>query len=141
MDVFSKSKRSSVMSKIRSRDTKPERVFRQCLHRRGFRFRLGSNLPGKPDIVLPKYKTVVQVHGCFWHQHSCLDGRIPKSRLSYWGPKLHANKKRDKRNSRKLRSLGFSIFIVWECQIFKHLDREIARFQRHITKRLLAVNR
>src|SRR5579859_7787237 len=132
MDVFTAEKRSAVMAKIRSRNTKPELLFRKALHQKGFRFRLDSDLPGRPDIVLKRLKTVIQVRGCFWHQHSCIDGHVPKSHLSYWKPKLERNCQRDKRNGRKLRMLGWSVFVVWECRIKKHLGREIARFERHI---------
>lgn len=134
MDVFSTKKRSDVMAKIRSFNTKPEILFRSALHRIGFRFRLKSTLPGKPDMVLPKYRTAVQIRGCFWHQHSCQDGHIPHSRKSYWKPKLEANRCRDNRNSRQLRALGWSVFVVWECRLYSNISREVARFRRHISK-------
>jgi len=110
--------RSAMMSRIRSKDTKPEMLVRKALHRLGFRFRLHvRGLPGKPDIVLPKYGTVIQVKGCFWHGHTCIDGRIPKSNRDYWVPKLAKNKERDLANGRKLRRLGWSVRSLWECRV------------------------
>ena len=127
-DVFSKSKRSNVMSKIRSKDTKPEIKVRKSLHRLGYRFRLHqNNLPGKPDIVLKKYETAIQIRGCFWHCHSCSDGHVPKSRQGYWGPKLENNKIRDRHNDRLLRKLGWNVIVVWECKIEKNVEKEIGR--------------
>lgn len=108
MDVFSKKKRSEVMSRIRSRDTKPELIVRSWLHRQGFRFRLhDKSLPGTPDIVLKKYKTVIFVHGCFWHQHKdCKYAAMPKTRRDFWRIKLAANVSRDRRNIMALEKLG-----------------------------------
>jgi len=117
-DVFSKQKRSDVMSRISSKDTKPEIHLRKSLHRKGFRFKLHhKKLPGKPDIVLPKYRTVIQVKGCFWHGHNCIDGHIPKSNTAYWKPKILNNVRRDRRNDRLLREMGWSVLTVWECSI------------------------
>ena len=110
--------RSEQMSRIRSKDTKPEMIVRRTLHGLGFRFRLHvRSLPGCPDIVLPKYKTVIQVKGCFWHGHHCRGGRIPKSNLTYWIPKLAQNRRRDRSNEQKLRRLGWSVLSVWECRL------------------------
>jgi DNA mismatch endonuclease (patch repair protein) len=110
--------RSLNMSRIRSTDTKPEMLVRRALHRLGFRFRLHArDLPGRPDIVLPKYKTIIQVKGCFWHGHSCPDGRLPKSNRAYWVPKLLRNRERDIANERRLRRLGWSLRCLWECRI------------------------
>jgi DNA mismatch endonuclease (patch repair protein) len=110
--------RSAMMSRIRSKNTKPEMLVRKALHRLGFRFRLHlRDLPGSPDIVLPKYGTVIQVKGCFWHSHTCRDGRLPKSNRVYWVPKLLRNRERDKSNERKLRRLGWSVRNLWECRI------------------------
>jgi DNA mismatch endonuclease (patch repair protein) len=110
--------RSAMMSRIRSKDTKPEMLVRKALHRLGFRFRLHvPDLPGRPDIVLPKYLTIVQVKGCFWHGHTCRDGRLPKSNREYWVPKLLRNKERDISNDRKLRRMGWSVRNLWECRI------------------------
>lgn len=119
MDTVSKEKRSEIMSKIRSKDTKPEIIVRSLLHSLGYRFRLHrKDLPGKPDIVLPKYKTVVFVHGCFWHQHEeCSKCHTPKSNKDYWVPKLEATKVRDKRNQLELKAMGWKVVVLWECQI------------------------
>ena len=112
-DRLSPEARSRLMSRIRSRDTGPERAVRSILHGLGFRFRLHRrDLPGTPDIVLPGRGMVVFVHGCFWHGHRCKVGKMPKSRIDYWGPKIEANKARDKRKSAKLRRLGWSVVTV-----------------------------
>lgn len=119
MDHLTKERRSWNMSRIRSRDTKPERIARSVLHHLGFRFRLNSGdvLPGKPDVVLPKYKTVIFVHGCFWHRHHrCRLAYIPKSRVSFWTQKFTATVLRDKKMQRKLRSQGWRVVTVWECE-------------------------
>ena len=118
-DVFSKSKRSEIMSRIRGKDTGPEMIIRKALFANGFRYRLHvKNLPGKPDIVLPKYNAVVIVDGCFWHGHkNCKFFRMPKSRISFWRKKIDANRARDVKNRRKLRRLGWNVIQVWECQL------------------------
>lgn len=117
MDIFTKEKRSEIMRKVKSKDTGPEKKVRSLLHSLGFRFRLHrKDLPGKPDIVLPKYKTVIFVHGCFWHGHDCKRGdRIPKENKSYWIRKLKDNVNRDKRNIEELSGAGWSVVVVWEC--------------------------
>jgi DNA mismatch endonuclease (patch repair protein) len=115
--------RSANMARIRSKDTKPEMLVRRALHRLGFRYRLHvRELPGRPDIVLPKIRKIIEVKGCFWHGHNCIDGRVPKSNQDYWQPKLLRNRTRDKSNARKLRRLGWSVCSLWECRICK-LDR------------------
>ncbi len=104
------------MSLIRSENTKPEIQTRKALHRLGFRFRLHEkSLPGKPDIVLPKYKAAIQVRGCFWHGHNCKVGHLPASRTEYWTPKITRNAKRDEANDSLLRKSGWRVFVVWEC--------------------------
>lgn len=107
-----------MMSGIRGKNTTPERIVRSFLHGAGLRFRLhAKNLAGKPDIVLPKYRAVVMVHGCFWHRHEgCHYAYAPKSRKSFWQAKFSANIKRDARNSTILRQLGWRVFVIWECQ-------------------------
>ena len=106
------------MSRIRSGNTSPEKIVRSILHANGFRFRLHrKDLPGKPDIVLPKFQIVVFVNGCFWHQcPNCKSGRLPKSNLPYW-PKLKRNQERDKKNVLELKKLGWRVITIWECQI------------------------
>ena len=132
-DVFSKRMRSEVMSRIRSKNTRPERLVRSALHRRGFRFRVHVRaLPGKPDIVLQRYSTVVQVRGCFWHRHDCRDGKMPKTSRNYWKPKLEQNVVRDQRNDRRLRSAGWHVITVWECRLSSRakIETEMRRVTR-----------
>lgn len=107
------------MSLIKSKDTKPEVIVRSIVHRLGFRFRLHkSGLPGSPDIVLKKYKTVIFVHGCFWHQHKgCKRSNIPKTNQKYWIPKLERNLERDRINKRDLKKDGWKVIVLWECQM------------------------
>lgn len=118
-DTFSRQRRSEIMGRIGSTDTRPELAVRSLLHRAGFRFRLHSKrLPGKPDIILPYYKTVVFVHGCLWHGHeNCRRGRRPKSNTDYWNNKIDRNLTRDANNSDLLRGLGWQPIIVWECEL------------------------
>lgn len=106
------------MARIRSKDTKPERVVRSILHRLGFRFRLHrQDLPGKPDIVLPRYKKIVLVQGCFWHGHTCTLASKPKSNRDYWCKKINRNRLRDRRVRRELLAQGWSVLELWECEI------------------------
>ena len=120
-DKLSTERRSWNMSRIRSKNTKPEIIVRSLLHRMGYRFRLQrKDLPGRPDIVLPKYKTVIFVHGCFWHQHpDCIEASRPKSNITYWLPKLKANVDRDTRNRGLLQEQGWRVLRFWECEIEK----------------------
>ena len=106
------------MSRIRGKNTVPEKQVRSALHRAGYRFRLHSKqLPGRPDVVLPKYCTVVFVHGCFWHRHKgCRYAYTPKSRVAFWKAKFDSNVERDRRNVRELRRLGWKVVKVWECE-------------------------
>lgn len=119
MDIWDKNKRSECMSKIRSKNTKPELVLRKALFARGFRYRVNvPNLPGKPDIVLPKYKTIIFLHGCFWHRHEgCKYAYTPKTNTKFWVDKITSNAERDKVNLQKLTVLGWNIVTVWECEI------------------------
>lgn len=106
------------MTNIRSRHTKPEIIVRSLIHRLGFRFRLhDARLPGKPDIVLRKYNSVIFVHGCFWHRHKgCKRSTMPKTNYEYWKPKLTGNEKRDAKHVKELENLGWKVLIVWECE-------------------------
>ena len=120
MDIWPKQKRSEVMSKIRGKNTKPEMILRSQLFNQGFRYRVHQkNLPGKPDIVLSKFRTVIFVHGCFWHGHACRYGRLPKSKLRYWRPKIEANRLRDVSKHRQLRQRGWRLLVVWQCELRK----------------------
>ena len=107
------------MSRIKSKDTKPEEIVRKFLFSKGLRYRKNDKrYPGHPDIVLPKYKTVIFVNGCFWHMHNnCSKFGMPKSRPEYWVPKLTRNKQRDEENYRKLTELGWRVLVIWECEI------------------------
>lgn len=131
MDRLTRERRSWNMSRIRSRDTKPELLVRSVLHRLGFRFRLNSvRLPGRPDVVLTRHRTAVFVHGCFWHRHAyCRFAYQPKSNVGFWTEKFGQNVARDSRNKRALRRLGWRVFVVWECQ---------AADRAALTKRLAA---
>ena len=118
MDRMSKEQRSYLMSRIKGKDTKPETYFRKLLYHSGYRYRLHrKDLPGRPDIWLGRYGAAVFVHGCFWHCHGCGKGNFPKSNLGYWGPKLEANKARDRRNIAALKEKEIRIAIVWECAV------------------------
>lgn len=118
MDIYSKQKRSEMMSRVRVANTKPEMIVRRKLHSLGFRFRLHrKELPGKPDIVLTKHRAVIFVHGCFWHQHeSCSKAKPPSSNVEFWENKLKENMRRDFRNVSELKRLGWHVLIVWECE-------------------------
>lgn len=140
-DRLSKAKRSWNMSRIRSDDTKPELFIRSNLHRLGFRFRIHrKDLPGKPDIVLKKYRTVIFVHGCFWHHHeNCKRASLPKTNTKYWHHKIFNNRDRDTRNKEILEKLGWNVIVVWECKIksnsIEELLIELNQRKRIIEKR------
>ena len=113
------------MSKISSKDTKPEILVRKFLFSKGFRNRINvKTLPGKPDIVLPKYKTIIFVNGCFWHGHNCKKGKLPSSNTDFWKEKISNNKSRDAKNSDLLVKLGWKVIIIWQCEISK-IDNRI----------------
>lgn len=129
-DVFTKKKRSEVMSKIRSTNTKPELIVRKYLFSKGFRFRIHQkNLPGKPDIVLKQHNTVVLVNGCFWHGHeNCKIFKMPQTKQSYWKPKIKNNINKDFQNRKVLHKLGWNVIVVWECQLKKSkLERTLQK--------------
>ena len=132
MDIWSKEKRSQVMSKIRSKDTKPERLLRSALHKHGYRFRIHrKDLPGKPDIVLPRYNAIIYVHGCFWHYHKeCSEGRIPNTNSKFWRDKLKNNVEKDKNNQKACEKLGWKVLIIWECEIEKHLMKVVKKIDK-----------
>lgn len=121
MDIWDKKKRSEVMSKIRSKNTKPEILLRKALFAKGYRYRINyKKLPGKPDIVLPKYKTAIFVHGCFWHGHekkNCTDSHIPKTNTAYWAEKIRKNKERDIKNIIQIHGIGWKTLVIWDCEI------------------------
>ena len=117
-DIFDPEKRTEIMSRIRGRDTKPELIVRRIAHGLGFRFRLHrEDLPGCPDIVFPRHRAVIVVHGCFWHRHpGCKHASSPKTRERYWQDKFKANVVRDRRNETGLHDLGRKVMVIWECE-------------------------
>jgi len=117
--ALTRSQRSYCMSCIRKKDTKPELAVRSIVHRLGYRFRIHrADLPGTPDVVLPKLKKIIFIHGCFWHLHSCRPGRIrPKHNAAYWETKRSRNAKRDRVNLRQLQRLGWDVIVIWECEL------------------------
>ncbi len=118
-DKLTMERRSANMAQIKDRDTKPEMVVRRMVHGMGYRYRLHrKDLPGKPDLVFGPRKKVIFVHGCFWHQHTCREGRIPGTRQEYWEPKLHRNVERDAENSNRLKAMGWEVLVIWECEIY-----------------------
>ena len=118
MSAESLDHRSWLMSRVRSKDTTPELKVRSVVHRAGYRYRLHANdLPGKPDIVMPRYRTVILVHGCYWHRHpECKQASMPKTNVDYWEKKFKVNVARDKRNYAALKQGGWKILVIWECQ-------------------------
>ena len=118
MDITDGVTRSRMMANIRSKNTFPELCVRSALHARGFRFRLHDKaLPGKPDIVLPKWKAAVFIHGCFWHLHGCANSKIPSTRQEFWSQKLSSNAERDRQQINALQTEGWRVAVVWECSI------------------------
>ena len=134
MDKLTADHRSANMAQIRSKDMKPELIVRRVVHSLGYRYRIHRrDLPGKPDLAFGPRKKIVFVHGCFWHQHpnpNCLDGRAPKSNLSYWVPKLKRNLERDRQHLQALHKAGWRTLIIWECETKKlpSLRRRLVRF-------------
>jgi len=117
-DFMTRAERSKWMVGIRGKNTKPEILVRQFLNSQGFRYRLHvKDLPGRPDLVLPRYRTIVFVDGCFWHGHACQGGRVPGSNSEFWVAKITANRARDRRNQRTLKTAGWQVLRVWECQL------------------------
>jgi DNA mismatch endonuclease (patch repair protein) len=123
MDTLTRSERSKRMALIRGKDTKPELLVRRIARSCGYKFRLhDKKLPGKPDLVFPKLRKIIFVHGCYWHRHpdpACRLARLPKSRLAFWVPKLTENRRRDLRTIARLRRQKWSVAVVWECQIYR----------------------
>ena len=127
VDVFSQKKRSEIMQKIGPKDSAPERYVRSLVHRMGYRFRLHrKDLPGKPDIVFPKYRKVIFVHGCFWHGHKgCKRTSIPKTNREFWLKKIDGNVRRDEFNYKELSLMGWGHLIIWQCQIKKGMKNQL----------------
>ena len=131
--------RSAIMRAVKSRNTRPEIALRKSLFARGFRYRLNvGHLPGSPDLVFPKFRAVIFVHGCFWHGHDCPRGaRIPATNQAYWIAKIDRNKARDRRNIKALRKMGWRVLVSWECRQ-KELPKESARCARWLKRRSTA---
>ncbi|WP_141429812.1 very short patch repair endonuclease [Alistipes dispar] len=125
MDHCSKQKRSEIMSRVGQKNTKQELSVRKFLFSQDFRYRINvKKLPGSPDIVLPKYRAAIFVHGCFWHGHSCRAGHRPQSNTDYWLPKIAANIERNSRKTAELKELGWRVFIIWQCEISSAVKRD-----------------
>ncbi len=134
MDTRSPEQRSYIMRSVRSANTGPELVVRKLLHGMGFRFRLHKKgLPGRPDVVLPKHRAIVFVHGCFWHGHGCSKGRLPKSRLRFWTDKIERNRTRDAESVRSLQATGWRVLTIWQCET-KDTDGLLRRFKRFFSR-------
>ena len=135
MDRISKERRSWNMSRIQSENTKPEKIVRSILHRLGFRFRIHrKDLAGKPDIVLARYNSVIFVHGCFWHRHKdCKNASIPKTKKTFWEEKFKANIERDIKVKNELKSNGWRVLVVWECELtdIETVERELGKFLKN----------
>lgn len=117
-DTRTAEQRRKIMQAVQGKDTGPEWVVRRLLHGAGYRYRLHDRrLPGRPDIVFPGRRKAIFVHGCFWHGHDCAKGRLPKTRLDYWAPKIEANRERDARKRAELEALGWTVCVVWQCEI------------------------
>jgi DNA mismatch endonuclease (patch repair protein) len=120
MDRVTRAIRSKIMASVHTRDTGAEKAVRSLVHRLGYRYSVSrKDLPGKPDLVFVSRRKAIFVHGCFWHGHSCRYGRLPKSRLDYWEPKIERNKARDLRQVNALRKEGWSVMVIWQCQLKK----------------------
>lgn len=135
MDVFDKTKRSWIMARVKNKDTAPEITVRSIVHRLGFRFKKNrTDLPGRPDIVLPRHRKVIFVHGCFWHGHkNCKRAARPSSNETFWHKKLDVNIARDKKNAQTLRREGWKVMTVWQCRI-RDENRLVNRIESFLTK-------
>jgi DNA mismatch endonuclease (patch repair protein) len=137
VDTITSERRSWNMSRIRARDTGPELRLRSLLHRAGFRFRLhAKKLPGRPDIVLPKYRTAIFVHGCFWHRHSgCRNATTPSTRAEFWQDKFDSNVRRDARNRADLEAVGWTVMTVWECELKADAEEVVRRVASELRRK------
>ena len=135
-DIYSKQKRSDIMSHISGKETKPEILVRKFLFSNGFRFKKNvKDLSGKPDVVLPKYKTVIFVHGCFWHGHTCKRGVLPTTNVEFWKSKIGGNIERDMRDITELEKQGWNVIVIWQCEM-KNMELQKER----LSKLLLEIN-
>ena len=134
-DVVDRATRSRMMSGIRGKDTKPEVLIRKALFARGFRYRLHyKGLPGRPDLVFPKYRTVLFINGCFWHGHDCHLFKWPSTRKEFWRDKITGNRERDEKNTNKLLSEGWRVFVIWECAVKGRKRKSIESIADRFTK-------
>jgi DNA mismatch endonuclease (patch repair protein) len=144
-DRLTPERRSWNMSRIKGRNTRPEKLVRSLLHSMGYRFRLhATKLPGRPDVLLPKYNTAIFVHGCYWHRHQgCTYAYTPKTRVDFWQRKFDENVGRDKQTLKSLRKLGWRVLVVWECQITNHkmLATRLSRFLEKSSPQMATVLR
>jgi DNA mismatch endonuclease, patch repair protein len=137
VDRISKSKRSQLMARVKQKDTAPELTVRRRLHALGYRFTLHSKkLPGTPDIILPKHKAIIFVHGCFWHGHNCKKGKLPETRKDFWKAKINKKQYRDSKCELALRELGYRVLVAWECEA-KDQERLTILLQEFLLKELL----
>ncbi|HQU59793.1 MAG TPA: DNA mismatch endonuclease Vsr [Saprospiraceae bacterium] len=131
-DVFDKNKRSDIMKRVKSSNTRPEMLIRKYLFSKGYRYRLHKkDIPGKPDLIFPAKKKIIFINGCFWHGHDCKRGaRIPKANREYWLKKIGRNVERDKENFSKLKELGYKVAVIWECEMkdFQAIAEKLATF-------------
>ncbi len=141
-DILAPEDRSLLMAKVQGQDTKPELILRSALHRLGYRYTLNNRrLTGKPDIVLKKYRTIIFVHGCFWHCHSgCPKASIPKSNHAFWADKLSKNVERDKKNKATLKEQGWNVIVVWECELYNSTIKAIERVIEDLVYGVLTIS-
>jgi DNA mismatch endonuclease (patch repair protein) len=133
VDVLTKQQRSMVMSRVRRKDTKPEFILRTALHQLGFRYRLDNGkLPGRPDITLPRYKTAIFVHGCFWHRHTCAKASTPDTNILVWAKKFEDNVARDQKNYGLLKDMGYRVIVVWECELYSETIVTVGRVVKEL---------
>lgn len=134
-DIFDAAKRTQIMASVKNKSTTPEIKLRSILHRAGYRFRITKkDLPGKPDIVLPKYRTAIFVNGCFWHGHSCKRGHRPQTNSKFWNEKIDRNIERDKLVSGELKKLGWRVLTIWECELKKrNQETLLARIENFLS--------
>lgn len=139
IDVVDRKTRSRMMSGIRGKNTKPELIVRKNLHRLGFRFRLhDKSLPGKPDIILPKYRAIILVNGCFWHGHNCKLFKWPSTRKEFWREKISATRKRDEANIAMLSQLDWRVLVIWECALKNKADTEHEKIAKSCQRWILS---
>ncbi len=130
-DTFDPARRSAIMRRVRSKDTSPEMKVRQAIHAAGFRYRLHrKDLPGNPDLVFPRHRCVLFVHGCFWHWHDCKRARMPATNRDYWTAKIERNVRRDHRIQDELKALGWLVCVIWECRLREGIAQAIIELEQ-----------